>query len=112
MPAPIRNADESSGLKVEPVGKFVRGSQPAMKMEVTKSKEPTQGTQKEQRPELPEWQPGETRPVMMPYNLEVLATYKGPLTCEEMLPSSGNQLGDRWVLGDTPLGLDLGARRS
>jgi len=39
---------------------------------------------------------------MMPYNLEVLATYKGRLTCEEMLPSSGNQLGDMWVVGDTP----------
>ena len=29
---------------------------------------------------LPEWKVGETRPVMMPYNLEVLATYKGRLT--------------------------------
>jgi hypothetical protein len=28
---------------------------------------------------LPEWRIGETRPVLMPYNLEVLATYKGRL---------------------------------
>jgi hypothetical protein len=51
---------------------------------------------------LPEWKPGETRPVMMPYNLEVLATYRGQLQSQDMLPSSGNQLGDTWVVGDTP----------
>jgi hypothetical protein len=51
---------------------------------------------------LPEWRIGEERPVMMPYNLVVLATYKGRLASQEMLPSSGNQLGDTWVVGETP----------
>ena len=51
---------------------------------------------------LPEWRIGEQRPVMMPYNLEVLATYRGRLGSEELLPSSGNLLGDMWVVGDTP----------
>ena len=51
---------------------------------------------------LPEWKVGETRPVLMPYNLEVLATCKGRLASEEMLPSSGNALGDTWGVGDTP----------
>jgi hypothetical protein len=51
---------------------------------------------------LPEWRIGQTRPVLMPYNLEVLATYKGQLGSEAMLPQSGNLLGDMWVAGDTP----------
>ena len=51
---------------------------------------------------LPEWRVGETRPVMMPYNFEVLATYKGRLGSESMLPSSGNALGDTWIVGETP----------
>ena len=51
---------------------------------------------------LPEWKVGETRPVLMPYNLEVLATYRGRLQSQDMLPSIGNQLGDTWVVGDTP----------
>jgi hypothetical protein len=51
---------------------------------------------------LPECKVGERRPVMMPYNVEVLATYKGQLAAEWMLPSSGNAQGDTWVVGDTP----------
>jgi len=51
---------------------------------------------------LPEWKLGETRPVTMPCNLEVLATYRGQLQSQDMLPLSGNQLGDTWVVGDTP----------
>jgi hypothetical protein len=51
---------------------------------------------------LPEWRIGEERPVMMPYNLEVRATYKGRLGSEKLLPLEGNQLGDMWVVGDTP----------
>jgi hypothetical protein len=51
---------------------------------------------------LPEWKPGETRSVMMLYNLEVLATYRGQLQSQDMLPSSGNQLGDMWVVGNVP----------
>jgi hypothetical protein len=35
-------------------------------------------------------------------NLEVLATYKGRLAAEWMLPQSGNQIGDTWVVGRTP----------
>ena len=38
--------------------------------------------------------------MMMPYNLEVLVTYKGRLGSESMLPSSGNALGGMWVVGD------------
>ena len=51
---------------------------------------------------LPEWKVGEQRPVMMPYHLEALATYGGRLESQDMLPSSGNQLGDTWVVGNTP----------
>src|SRR5262249_29889803 len=51
---------------------------------------------------LPEWKVGEQRPVMMPYHLEALATYRGRLESQDMLPSSGNQLGDTWVVGNTP----------
>src|SRR5262249_12393689 len=51
---------------------------------------------------LPEWRIGEQRPVMMPYHLEALATYRGRLESQDMLPSSGNQLGDTWVVGNTP----------
>ena len=51
---------------------------------------------------LPEWRVGETRPVMMPYNFEVLATYKGRLAAEWMLPQEGNAIGDTWIVGDTP----------
>jgi hypothetical protein len=51
---------------------------------------------------LPEWKIGEQRPVMMPYNLEVLAAYKGQLQSLDMLPSSGNALGETWVVGETP----------
>jgi hypothetical protein len=50
---------------------------------------------------LPDWKVGETRPVMMPYNLQVLATFRGQLPSIDMLPSSGNQIGDMWVIGDT-----------
>jgi hypothetical protein len=41
-------------------------------------------------------------PVVMPYGLEVLATYRGQLASEDMLPTSGNQLGDTWVVAGTP----------
>jgi hypothetical protein len=38
----------------------------------------------------------------MPYNLKVLATYRGELPSIDMLPASGNRLGDTWVVGDMP----------
>jgi hypothetical protein len=50
---------------------------------------------------LPEWRIGEQRPVTMPYNLEVLATYRGQLPSIDRLPLEGNQLGDLWVVGNT-----------
>jgi hypothetical protein len=50
---------------------------------------------------VPEWRIGETRPVLMPYNLQVLATFRGQLSSIDMLPSSGNQIGDMWVVADT-----------
>jgi hypothetical protein len=49
---------------------------------------------------LPDWNVGETRPVMMPYNIEVLARYKGRLTSEAILPTDGNSIGDTWAVGD------------
>lgn len=38
----------------------------------------------------------------MPYGLEVLATYRGRLEQEWMLPTSGNHIGDMWLVGSTP----------
>jgi hypothetical protein len=51
---------------------------------------------------LPQWGIRETRPVMMPYNIEVLATYRGDLDFEWQLPTEGNHIGDMWVVGRTP----------
>jgi hypothetical protein len=51
---------------------------------------------------LPEWRIGEQRPVLMPYNLQVLATLKGRLQSQDVLPSSGNSIGDTWIVGQTP----------
>jgi hypothetical protein len=50
---------------------------------------------------LPEWRVGEERPVMMPYGLEVAARLKGKLISTDMLPMSGNAIGDTWVIGDS-----------
>ena len=50
---------------------------------------------------LPEWRVGEERPVMMPYGLQVTARLKGKLTTADMLPTSGNAIGDMWVIGDS-----------
>jgi hypothetical protein len=50
---------------------------------------------------LPQWRIGEERPVMMPYGLEVAARLKGKLPSTDMLPMSGNAIGDTWVVGDS-----------
>jgi len=50
---------------------------------------------------LPDWRIGEERPVMMPYKLEVAARLKGKLLSTDMLPMSGNAIGDTWVIGDS-----------
>jgi len=50
---------------------------------------------------VPEWRIGEERPVMMPYGLEVAARLKGKLLSTDMLPMSGNAIGDMWVIGDS-----------
>ena len=50
---------------------------------------------------LPQWRIGEERPVMMPYGLEVAALLKGKLPSTDMLPMSGNAIGDTWVVGDS-----------
>ena len=50
---------------------------------------------------LPEWRVGEERPVIMPYGLEVAARLKGKLLSTDMLPMSGNAIGDTWVIGDS-----------
>ena len=49
---------------------------------------------------LPQWRIGEERPVMMPYGLEVTARLKGKLPTTDMLPMSGNAIGDVWVIGN------------
>jgi hypothetical protein len=38
----------------------------------------------------------------MPYNVEVLATYRGEMASVNLLPSHGNQIGDMWVVEGTP----------
>jgi hypothetical protein len=38
---------------------------------------------------------------MMPYGLEVAAQLKGKLPSTDMLPMSGNAIGDTWVVGDS-----------
>jgi hypothetical protein len=48
---------------------------------------------------LPEWRIGDERLLTMPYRLEVLATYKGRLESETMLPVAGNAVGDAWAVG-------------
>jgi hypothetical protein len=50
---------------------------------------------------LPQWRIGEERSVMMPYGLEVAARLKGKLLSTDMLPMSGNAIGDTWVVGDS-----------
>ena len=50
---------------------------------------------------LPQWRIGEERPVMMPYGLEVAARLKGKLPSTDILPISGNSIGDTWVVGDS-----------
>jgi hypothetical protein len=50
---------------------------------------------------LPQWRIGEERPVMMPYGLEVAALLKGKLPSTDMLPMSGNTIGDTWIVGDS-----------
>ena len=51
---------------------------------------------------LPEWRIGEQRPVVMPYNLEVLATYKGQMASVDLLPSHGNRIGDMYLVNRVP----------
>jgi hypothetical protein len=48
------------------------------------------------------WRVGTSRLLTMPYGLEVLGLLKGRLASTELLPQSGNQLGDTWVVGHTP----------
>jgi hypothetical protein len=39
---------------------------------------------------------------MMPFNLEMLATLKGRLPGEWLLPRNGSAIGDTWVIDRTP----------
>jgi hypothetical protein len=50
---------------------------------------------------LPQWHIGEVRPVKMPYGLEVEARLKGRLPSTDVLPMSGNSIGDTWAVGDS-----------
>ena len=38
----------------------------------------------------------------MPYNLEVLTTYRGELPSLDALPSHRNAIGDMWLVNGTP----------
>jgi hypothetical protein len=51
---------------------------------------------------LPSPVPGRQYLATMPYNVEVLATYRGRLDAEWMLPQSGNAIGDMWLVDTTP----------
>ena len=51
---------------------------------------------------LPPWRIGESRIVMMPYNVRALAVCRGQLPGESMPPIAGNAIGDTWMVGDTP----------
>jgi hypothetical protein len=50
---------------------------------------------------LPQWRIEEQRPVMMPYGLQVAARLKGRLPSADLLPRSGNAIGDTWAVGDS-----------
>jgi hypothetical protein len=49
---------------------------------------------------LPEWQVGQNRQLLMPYGIQTLGTLKGRLTSPDLLPATGNQLGDAWAVGE------------
>jgi hypothetical protein len=51
---------------------------------------------------LPEWQPGTSRLLYMPYRLEVVGLLKGTLASESLLPQSGNLIGDTWAVNGVP----------
>jgi len=53
-------------------------------------------------PDLPHLIPGQRYLATMPYNLEVLATYRGEMASVDMLPSHRNRIGDMWVVGQVP----------
>jgi hypothetical protein len=38
----------------------------------------------------------------MPYNIEASATFKGRLKSENFLPTTNNEIGDMWIVGQTP----------
>jgi len=62
---------------------------------------------------LPDWKVGETRPVTMPYNLEVLATYLQGATRIRKDVTLERQCARRHVgCRRDALGVDLGSRRS
>jgi hypothetical protein len=56
------------------------------------------------------WSRGTSRLLTMPYGVEVLGLLKGSLANTELLPQSGNQLGDTWVCRTHTLGLDNAPR--
>jgi hypothetical protein len=46
--------------------------------------------------------PGDSVPVTMPYRIQVLATVRAALSSTDQLPTSGNHVGDLWLVGTTP----------
>ena len=51
---------------------------------------------------LPEWRVGETRRLMMPYGLEVVGRLRGHSDDELNLPTTGNTIGDTWLVEGVP----------
>jgi hypothetical protein len=57
---------------------------------------------------LPTWQPGAELRMRIPYDesFEVRGVFRGYLASEGLLPRSNNSIGDTWVVGTTPCGVD------
>ena len=51
---------------------------------------------------LPEWKVGEERQLLLPSSLKVSGRLRGWVASGDMLPQSGNAIGDTWVVGGTP----------
>jgi hypothetical protein len=52
---------------------------------------------------LPEWKVNTERQLLMPSGVKVLGTLKGRLPSPDMLPATGNAIGDTWQVGENLL---------
>jgi hypothetical protein len=51
---------------------------------------------------LPEWRVGEQRRLLMPYGLEVVGRLRGHSEDDLYLPTTGNAIGDTWLVEGVP----------